>query len=112
MQLFREPEGGSASWILGAMGPLQFDVLKHRLKSEYSVDLKLTPMNFKVARWPQGEFDPGIFKYSERVRAVRDRDDNWAVLAHSEWDLQRAAEKHEDLDLAETPDPSLFERAI
>ena len=42
---------------------------------------------------------------------MRDRDDHWALLAQSPWDLDRLLERNESLVLAETPDPSLFERA-
>lgn len=111
VQLFRDPEGGSASWILGAMGPLQFDVMVHRLKSEYGVELTLSKLPYTMARWPQAGFDPADFKYSERIRVVRDRDDNWALLAQSSWDFERLCERNEKLELAETPDPSLFESA-
>ncbi|HEB90116.1 MAG TPA: peptide chain release factor 3 [Deltaproteobacteria bacterium] len=111
VQLFRDPEGGSASWILGAMGPLQFDVMIHRLKTEYGVGLTLSPLPYKIARWPQAGFRPEDFRYSERIRVVRDRDDRWALLAPSEWDFQRLLERNETLVLAETPDPSLFEGA-
>ncbi len=111
VQLFRDPEGGSASWILGAMGPLQFDVMVHRLKSEYGVELTLSKLPYTLARWPQAGFDPADFKYSERIRVVRDRDDNWALLAQSAWDIDRLLERNESLVLAETPDPSLFESA-
>jgi peptide chain release factor 3 len=109
VQLFREPGGGSATLILGAMGPLQFDVMKHRMKDEYRVDLKLSPLPFTLARWPQGEFDPEIFRYSERIRVVEDREGRPALLAHGLWDLQRALERHEDLELSDTADPQLFE---
>lgn len=111
VQLFRDPEGGSASWILGAMGPLQFDVMKHRLKTEYGVELILSNLPYTLARWPQAGFDPEDFKYSERIRVVRDRDDRWALLANSAWDFDRLCERNESLELAETPDPSLFESA-
>jgi len=111
VQLFRDPEGGSASWILGAMGPLQFDVMQHRLKTEYGVELSLSSLPYKLARWPQAGFDPLDFRYSERIRVVRDRDDQWALLAQSAWDFDRALERNESLVLAETPDPSLFETA-
>ncbi len=109
VQLFRDPEGGSASWILGAMGPLQFDVMQHRLKTEYGVELTLSSLPYKLARWPQSGFDPADFRYAERIRVVRDRHDNWALLALSQWDFDRLLERNESLVLAETPDPSLFE---
>lgn len=111
VQLFRDPIGGSASWILGAMGPLQFDVMQHRLKTEYGVDLALSSLPYKLARWPQAGFNPDDYRYSERIRVVRDRDDHWALLAHSSWDFDRLLERNESLELAETPDPSLFETA-
>jgi peptide chain release factor 3 len=111
VQLFRDLTGGSASWILGAMGPLQFDVMRHRLKSEYGVELTLSPLPYTIARWPQAGFDPDDFRYSERIRVVRDRDDRWALLAPSSWDFDRLQERNEALVLAETPDPSLFESA-
>ena len=111
VQLFRQETGGSATLILGAMGPLQFDVMRHRLADEYRVDLELSPLPFKLARWPQGEFDPEVFRYSERIRVVRDAEDRPALLAHNVWDLERALERHPDLELAETADPSLFELA-
>ena len=111
IQLFKEPGGGSATMILGAMGPLQFEVMTHRLKNEYRVDLRLSPLPFKLARWPQGEFDPEVFRYSERIRVVEDREGRTALLAHGLWDLQRALERHEDLVLSETADPELFDAA-
>ncbi|MFL2935751.1 MAG: peptide chain release factor 3 [Myxococcota bacterium] len=111
VQSFRAHESAAAGWILGAMGPLQFEVMKHRLKSEYRVDLQLTSLPFKLARWPQGDFDPDIFRYAERIQVVKDSQDRFVLLAHSDWDVQRALERHEELDLSETADPELFETA-
>jgi len=85
--------------------------MKHRLKGEYRVDLKLSQMSFTLARWPQGEFDPEIFRYSERIRVVEDREGRPALLGQGLWDLDRALERHEELVLSETADPELFEAA-
>jgi peptide chain release factor 3 len=109
VQLFRDPVGATATLILGAMGPLQFEVMRHRLDQEYGVLPDLTPLPFKLARWPQGDFDPDIFRYSERIKVLRDRDDRHVVLAQSEWDVSRALERHEDLVLSDTADPALFD---
>jgi peptide chain release factor 3 len=109
VQLFRELLGGSAALILGAMGPLQFDVMKHRLKDEYGVELTLTNLPFSLARWPQGEFDPDVFRYSQRIKVVQDHEGRHAILAQSPWDLDRAIDKNDELELAETADPSLFQ---
>jgi peptide chain release factor 3 len=105
VQLFREPGGGSATTILGAVGELQFDVFSHRLKSEYGVEPRLSRLDFRLARWPQGEFDPDVFRYSERVRVFEDREGRPVLLAISDWDLRSVEEKNPDLKLAETADP-------
>ena len=41
--------------ILGAIGSLQFDVVVHRLKTEYNVDCGYETVNVAVARWIQCE---------------------------------------------------------
>ena len=39
--------------ILGAVGPLQFDVVAHRLQDEYKVACQFEPINVSTARWVQ-----------------------------------------------------------
>ena len=55
IQVFR-PHGGGAM-LLGAVGQLQFEVVAHRLKSEYGADVRLMGSRFNVARWVTSE-DP------------------------------------------------------
>lgn len=50
IQVFR-PEAGSGSLLLGAIGQLQFEVVAHRLKTEYNVDARLLPSRYNMARW-------------------------------------------------------------
>jgi peptide chain release factor 3 len=49
IQVFRPVSGGSL--LLGAVGTLQFEVVLHRLKSEYNVDARLEPSRYRLARW-------------------------------------------------------------
>ncbi|MDR2165274.1 MAG: peptide chain release factor 3 [Zoogloeaceae bacterium] len=49
IQVFR-PQTGSLV-LLGAIGQLQFEVAAHRLKTEYGVDARLSPVNYAGARW-------------------------------------------------------------
>jgi len=102
VQLFHDSGGGAAP-IVGAMGQLQFDVLRHRMASEYKVDLRLTPMPHQVARWPQAGFDADLFRHSDAVTVVHDRERRPVLLLKSAWYLERIAEKHPDLILLETP---------
>jgi peptide chain release factor 3 len=104
VQVFTEPGSGTAAMILGAVGPLQFEVLQHRLQAEYGVPLKLTPLPFQLARWVRGGFDAEAFRYSESVKIVEDRDQRPVLLFRSPWNLDMARQKNADLVLAETGD--------
>ncbi len=104
VQLFSEPGAGSSAPILGAVGPLQFEVLQHRLESEYRVALQLTPLPWTIARWPRAGFDPDAFRFSESVQVVRDRDEHPVLLFRSAWNLQVTRDKYPELVLAETGD--------
>ncbi len=110
VQLFTEPGAGSAAPILGAVGPLQLEVLQHRMASEYKVDLQLSPLPYSVARWPREGFDPDEFRYSETARVVEDREGAPVLLFQNEWNLNWVAQRHPDLVLAETAHAELFER--
>ncbi|MGB4674160.1 MAG: peptide chain release factor 3 [Azovibrio sp.] len=49
IQVFK-PMMGSLM-LLGAIGPLQFEVVAHRLKTEYGVEVRLGTANYAGARW-------------------------------------------------------------
>jgi peptide chain release factor 3 len=110
IQIFSEPGVGSAAPILGAVGPLQLEVLQHRLASEYKVELRLSKLPYSIARWPRDGFDPEVFKYSETARVVEDREGSPVLLFQSEWNLDWVRQKYPKLVLAETAHAELFER--
>jgi peptide chain release factor 3 len=104
VQLFTEPGAGTAAPILGAVGPLQFEVLQHRLATEYRVELALTPLPYQLARWAHAGFDPADFRFSESVKVVEDRDGHPVLLFRSPWNLEVVREKYPDLVLATSGD--------
>lgn len=53
IQVFR-PDTGS-NLLIGAIGQLQFEIVEHRLKHEYGVDVQLLGTNLTVARWLSAE---------------------------------------------------------
>jgi len=59
IQVFRPIAGGPM--LLGAFGQLQFEVVSHRLKSEYGAEVRLLPARFNLARWVSSD-DPLILK--------------------------------------------------
>jgi peptide chain release factor 3 len=52
-QLFRPMRNNDV--VLGAIGPLQFDVVAWRLKEEYGVECRFEPVNVATARWVYGD---------------------------------------------------------
>jgi peptide chain release factor 3 len=99
VQLFNEPGAGSAAMVLGAVGPLQFDVLIFRMQTEYNVELKLTPMKMKLARWPTAGWDPTEFRYSQSAKVMEDREGRPVLLFDSEHSLRWIKQKHPKLEL-------------
>ena len=49
IQVFKPEVGGAM--LLGAVGQLQFEVVQHRLKSEYDCDVRLESSSYTGARW-------------------------------------------------------------
>ncbi len=101
VQLFNERGAGTAVPVLGAVGALQFEVLTHRMQTEYKVGLKLTPLPYVMARWLGPDTDTDLFRFSE-TKLLEDRDGRMVVLAKSPWYLDKLQEKHPDLILSPT----------
>jgi len=100
IQLFIREGLGPADPYLGAVGLLQFEVLKERLMNEYRVKAELVPSEFTTARWVAG--DPsGLAWLQARTDfvLVNDRDGRWVVLAESPWKLDYAASQAPGLKL-------------
>lgn len=52
--------------ILGAVGMLQFDVVRQRLKDEYKVDCIYEPVNVNTARWVQCEDEKKLEEFKRK----------------------------------------------
>ncbi len=53
--------------ILGAVGILQFDVVKERLKNEYKVDCDFEPVNVQTARWVACDDENKLAEFKNRL---------------------------------------------
>ncbi len=90
--------------IVGAVGMLQFDVVVHRLKSEYKVDALYESVNVVTARWVSGS-DAKKFEEFKRKAAdnlALDGGDNLTYLAPTQVNLQLAVERYPDVDFKKT----------
>jgi peptide chain release factor 3 len=94
IQVFR-PLAGSLM-LLGAVGQLQFEVVQHRLKTEYGVDVRLSPANFAGARWVScdDEVELRRFMNANGSRLALDAADTHAYLMSSRYDLELTQERY------------------
>lgn len=107
IQLYKQPDIGTETYIVGVVGALQFEVLEHRLKYEYNVDIKREPLNYRQAGWVILEKgDPKDLVITSTSLLVFDAKENPVVLFESEWAVDWALERNPGLSFAEISDGS------
>ena len=86
---------GTGSILLGAVGPLQFEIVAQRLASEYKVDAVYDSANLYCARWVTfpDEATRRKFEHDEAARLARDIDDNPVYLAPTKVNLKLTEER-------------------
>ena len=103
VQVFKQRGLGDKDPVLGAVGALQFEVLQHRLKAEYTVDVKIDRLPYIHARWVRGPgFDPSLFERREDSRCLEDRDGQPLILFKTDWGLRYAQETYKQLEFLTT----------
>ncbi|MEI7911332.1 MAG: peptide chain release factor 3 [Verrucomicrobiota bacterium] len=100
--------GGAQVPLLGAVGPLQFEVLQYRLEGEYAAETRLESATWSIARWLRPktgdplapEARPGL-----SLGTVLARDSNgWLVaLLPSEWALKTFIDKNDEWLVSDQP---------
>ena len=92
-QLFL-PQIGS-DLIVGAVGPLQFDVLVERIGAEYGLDVAFEPCPFQGVRWIAADSAADMEAFAERNKMgmALDIDDAPVFLAKNSWEIGYVAEK-------------------
>jgi peptide chain release factor 3 len=104
IQLFYPVASGRREPILAAVGALQFDVVRFRLESEYTVETVLEPLSFNAVRWVAGDPQATATVANSRGRLrAEDRDGNPVILFSTAWDLRYAEENSEGVRFSPTP---------
>ena len=103
IQTFLRTETGREEFMVGVVGVLQFEVLEHRLKTEYQTEIVMEGMPFRYVRWvvktPKDVKDLKLTSTSGRAQDSRGRD---VLLFENEWSIRLACENNPGLELAET----------
>jgi peptide chain release factor 3 len=90
--------------ILGAVGPLQFEVVAHRLQDEYKVECQFEPINVATARWVECD-DPKMLADFERKahdNLALDHGESLVYIAPTRVNLNLTEERWPDIDFRET----------
>ncbi len=95
VHVFEVPNGVGNELLLGTVGVLQFEVVEHRMKEEYNVELIKTPVAYHSARWLPNDRDDVIEKLekSYSTHVTKDIEENPIVLFDSMYALNQAEEK-------------------
>jgi peptide chain release factor 3 len=98
VQVFRTFMDGLEEMIVGVVGKLQFEVLEYRLENEYGTKIKLSHLNYHIARWVKSDkpVDPANLKGLKNL-CVLDQDKKLAVLFEDEFYLDRLKDKYPEI---------------
>jgi len=101
-QLFKPING--ATWIVGVVGQLQFEVIANRIESEYNLKAGFEEAPFDTARWVSAE-DPLLLKKFVEANTsamAEDRDGAPVYLARNAWTLNRAQQDFPEVHFSNT----------
>jgi peptide chain release factor 3 len=104
IQVFKPSLG--AGYYVGAVGPLQLEVLVSRAGAEYGVPIRIEPAQYITARWvkvgDKAEFEK--FAALHRLNLAEDRYGDPVFLAPSQWEIDRCAKDFPSLKFEATKD--------
>lgn len=102
VQIFEQPSAMD-SFVVGAVGMLQFEVLEYRLKNEYGVVLENDSLPYSVARWVDGDVDIASLKGLDNAMTVTDNRGRTVILISNEWQMGWIQERNPEVTFLETP---------
>lgn len=113
VQAFEQPDALGNIPLLGAVGPLQFDVLKYRLESEYGAKSRMETASWTHILWVREKGSEASAKRGTASRPDRrlptgaawaqDAFGHWVVLLPSAWTVKYFTEDNPSLELSHVP---------
>jgi len=90
--------------ILGAVGPLQFDVVAHRLRDEYKVECQFEAINVATARWVECDDVKMLSDFERKAHdnLALDHGDRLVYIAPTRVNLSLTEERWPDIDFRKT----------
>jgi len=94
--------------LLGAVGPLQFEVVQYRMQTEYGAESRLEQAPWKVIRWATAtngvEIDPTTLPTGARL--AHDSTGKPVILFQEQWSCDFFAERNPQIRLSALPPDS------
>jgi peptide chain release factor 3 len=97
VQVLTSDVRGEQAPVLAAVGPLQFDVVKHRMDQEFRSPVEASPLDYSVARRTDEESAPVLHALSGAEVLRRRSDGELLVLVHNKWRLRVIERDHPSL---------------
>lgn len=93
-----------SDWIVGVLGPLQFDVLADRIRTEYGIPVHFEGAPFSTARWVEADDSRLLKSFGDDNRAdmADDHDGEPVFLARNAWRLDNVAKEWPGIRLLKT----------
>lgn len=101
-QLFRPMRNNDM--ILGAVGPLQFEVVAHRLQNEYKVECQFETISVATARWVESADKKKLQEFRRKAHdnLALDHGGSLVYIAPSKVNLNLTIERWPDIEFRET----------
>ena len=91
------------SFIIGAVGQLQFEVLRYRLEKEYNVDVRIESLPYTTARWTASNALPEDLVGTDNALVVYDAKKRPVYLLPNEWQAGWLVERNPNIEFLDTP---------
>lgn len=103
IQIFKELNSGMEEIIVGVVGVLQFDVLSHRLKNEYNVEIRLEGLPYRYIRWIKdyANVDVDGINGTGDMKKVEDLKGRALLLFAHDWSIGMTLDRNKGLELEE-----------
>jgi peptide chain release factor 3 len=108
-QLFEVHKSLERVPLIGAVGPLQFEVLQYRLETEYNAECRVEPAPWKTVRWVKekgkghAEPEPPLVILPSGCSLATDSQGQWVVLLSDVYMERFLTERNEGLEILGRP---------
>lgn len=101
-QLFKPAMG--SDMIVGAVGALQIDVMRERIKTEYGLEVTFESPLYQIARWIRSDNEAELKAFIAKSQGSMGEDVDGApvFLAKSSWDIGYAQDKNPSIEFMTT----------